>query len=371
MASVGCRGQRHKGDTESGGHPGSPGRSTSGDSSKPTLRPTVRMRTNMGDIMLELDAENAPNNTLNFLDYAKDGFYNGTVFHRVVKGRLIQGGGYTASFDAKKEGLRPGVRNESVVGLTNSRGTIAMFRKPNEPNSGQSQFFINVADNAELDRIRDGYGYSVFGRVVGGMDVVDKIQNVPVGVNPKYAAGRNPVVPEKLVIVQSVELKTPFDRDKAVVLAENFRNEYQRKLEARTAELEQKSGNKAVILDSGLRYVDFVMGKGASPVPTDTVEIYYRGTLLLDGTEFDTSEKDGQRTKKMAMSSMLPGLQQAMSTMCEHGRRTIIVPSNLAFGAYGQPGKVPPYATLMFDIELNEVSREPIEPPKLERVPEP
>lgn len=140
----------------------------------------VRLATSLGDIVVELDAEKAPKSVANFLQYVKSGHYNGTVFHRVIEGFMIQGGGFTP--DLQQKPTRAPIALESRNGLKNARGTLAMARTM-DPNSATSQFFINVVDNPFLDaeNARDGNGYAVFGRVVEGMDVVDRIKAVPVG----------------------------------------------------------------------------------------------------------------------------------------------------------------------------------------------
>ena len=133
------------------------------------------IETSMGTITLELDDAKAPETVANFVRYAKDGHYDGTIFHRVIDGFMIQGGGFTKDMNQKP--TRQPVRNEAMNGLKNSRGTIAMARTMN-PNSATSQFFINLVDNAFLDftaPTAQGYGYAVFGRVTDGLDVVDAI----------------------------------------------------------------------------------------------------------------------------------------------------------------------------------------------------
>ncbi len=146
--------------------------------------PVVELVTSLGSIKIALDAEKAPITVDNFLKYVRGGFYDGTVFHRVMTNFMIQGGGMTP--DLKEKTTRPAIRNEARNGLRNSRGTIAMART-NEPNSATSQFFINVKDNHRLDFGIAGAGYAVFGEVVEGMDVVDKIVGVPTGT--KTASG--------------------------------------------------------------------------------------------------------------------------------------------------------------------------------------
>jgi peptidyl-prolyl cis-trans isomerase A (cyclophilin A) len=138
----------------------------------------VKLATSAGDIVIELDKAKAPKTVDNFVQYVKDGHYNGTVFHRVIPNFMIQGGGMTP--DMTEKPTRAPIPLESRNGLSNVRGSIAMART-NDPNSATSQFFINVQDNPRLDaaNARDGNGYAVFGKVISGMDVVDKIRVVP------------------------------------------------------------------------------------------------------------------------------------------------------------------------------------------------
>ena len=138
----------------------------------------VKLATSAGDIVIELDKAKAPKSVENFVQYVKDGHYNGTVFHRVIPTFMIQGGGMTADMTEKQ--TRAPIPLESKNGLSNVRGSVAMART-NDPDSATSQFFINVQDNPRLDaaNARDGNGYAVFGKVTSGMDVVDKIRAVP------------------------------------------------------------------------------------------------------------------------------------------------------------------------------------------------
>lgn len=139
----------------------------------------VRLATSLGDIVVELDSAKAPKTVDNFIGYVKAGHYDGTIFHRVIDNFMIQGGGMKP--DMSEKATRAPIPLESRSGLTNVRGTLAMARTM-DPNSATAQFFINVKDNAFLDQAnaRDGNGYAVFGKVVSGMDVVDKIKSVPV-----------------------------------------------------------------------------------------------------------------------------------------------------------------------------------------------
>jgi cyclophilin family peptidyl-prolyl cis-trans isomerase len=138
--------------------------------------PIVVLNTTAGEIVLQLDAEKAPKTVANFMKYVDDKFYDDLIFHRVISGFMIQGGGFDAQVAQKEQGVRAPIANESGNGLSNARGTIAMART-NDPNSATCQFFINHADNPNLDSY--GGGYAVFGKVISGMDVVDKIAQTP------------------------------------------------------------------------------------------------------------------------------------------------------------------------------------------------
>ena len=163
----------------------------------------VTMETSLGTIQLQLDADKAPATVANFVQYAKDGHYNGLVFHRVIKGFMLQGGGYDASLEQRK--TRTSIKNEAANGLKNVRGSIAMART-GDPHSATSQFFINHGDNGFLDHPgRDGWGYAVFGKVTAGMDVVDKIAGVPTGPQGMFRSD----VPQPLVVIKSVTVQEP------------------------------------------------------------------------------------------------------------------------------------------------------------------
>lgn len=160
--------------------------------------PQVKLETNMGAIVLELYPDRAPVTVQNFMQYVKDGHYNGTVFHRVIPKFMIQGGGFTPDF--KQKPTRQPIRNEADNGIKNTTGTVAMARTAN-PHSASAQFFINVADNDFLNfryPTREGYGYCVFGRVVKGMKILQRIASVATGAGP--APHRN--VPRKPVVIE-------------------------------------------------------------------------------------------------------------------------------------------------------------------------
>ena len=160
----------------------------------------LKLKTNQGDITIELFETEAPVSAANFLEYARSGFYDGTIFHRVIDGFMIQGGGFTS--DMKQKKARPPIQNESANGLKNKKYTLAMART-SVPDSATCQFFINTTDNHFLDRDRsqDGVGYAVFGQVVAGQEVVDRIGTCQTG----NAAGMQDV-PVEAVIIESVEV---------------------------------------------------------------------------------------------------------------------------------------------------------------------
>lgn len=158
-------------------------------------QPRVLFETNQGRILLELDAKAAPITVENFLGYVKAGFYDGTIFHRVIQGFVIQGGGF--SQDYAKKATRSPIKNEAKNGLTNDRGTISMARTM-DPNSGTSQFFINLVDNQGLNPGGfDPYGYAVFGKVIEGMETVDKIAKVKTGSGGPFPAE----VPQTMMMI--------------------------------------------------------------------------------------------------------------------------------------------------------------------------
>lgn len=167
-----------------------------------TQGPRVQLETSLGNIVLELNSARAPQTVDNFLRYVREGHYNGTIFHRVINGFMIQGGGFDANMRQKP--VREPIRLESQNGLRNLTGTVAMART-SDPHSATAQFFINVVDNSGLDFPNpDGHGYAVFGKVVDGMEVVNRIRSVTVG-----RQGFHQNVPREPIIIQKAVLLTP------------------------------------------------------------------------------------------------------------------------------------------------------------------
>lgn len=166
-------------------------------------KPRVRLVTSMGEIVIELEQRRAPETVNNFLTYLQMGWYDGTIFHRVIKGKIIQGGGFRSGFEAIPR--RTSIRNESKNGLSNLKGTIAMARTA-DPHSATNQFYINLNDNTSLDfgggADRSGWGYAVFGRVVEGLEVAEKIGAVATGPKGPFTED----VPRSNVVLEKVEL---------------------------------------------------------------------------------------------------------------------------------------------------------------------
>lgn len=166
--------------------------------------PSVEIETSMGRIVLQLYPEKSPKTVDNFLHYVRDGFYDGTVFHRVIAGFLIQGGIYNRDLEEKR--TRPTIADEADNGLSNLRGTIAAARAPEAPHSATSQFFINLVDNRRLDFVSDRngltWGYTVFGKVVEGLDVIDAIAALPTVAMGPFAGD----VPKPLVVIESAHV---------------------------------------------------------------------------------------------------------------------------------------------------------------------
>ena len=162
----------------------------------------VKLETSEGNIVLQLDITRAPLSVLNFMKYVRSGFYDGTIFHRVIKDFMIQGGGFTPEMERKTPNAP--IKNEADNGLKNLRGTIAMART-NDPHSATAQFFINTVDNSFLnhtDKTPRGWGYTVFGRVIKGMNVVDKIRNQRTGPNGPFPSD----VPLKMVLIHKATI---------------------------------------------------------------------------------------------------------------------------------------------------------------------
>lgn len=324
----------------------------------------VRMTTSMGDIVLELNAEKAPISVKNFMAYVDKGHYNGTIFHRVMDGFMIQGGGYAA--DLSEKPTDPPIANEWRNGLKNKRGTIAMARTQ-VADSATSQFFINVNDNVFLDQPRDGAAYAVFGSVLEGMDVVEKIKSVKT-----IVSGPHQNLPETAVEIKSVNRVPAAELSEAIGKVRAAEEE-QKKAEAAAAQAEaeraakgpeegialvKKSApdldiSKAVKTDSGLWYIDSKAGEGEQPEKTNTVSVHYTG-WLTDGKKFDSSVDRGQPAQ-FPLNQVIKGWTEGVGSMKVGGKRWLVIPYDLAYGKPGRPPVIPPSATLVFEVELLEI----------------
>jgi cyclophilin family peptidyl-prolyl cis-trans isomerase len=169
----------------------------------------VRVTTNMGDFVIELRADRAPLTVANFLRYVREGFYSGTLFHRVVANFVVQGGGYDAT-NLKVKPAHESIFNESGNGLQNKRGTVGMARSE-PPHSGNAQFYVNLVDNPDLDPVPTRWGYTVFGKVVQGMDVIERIGETPTGATGPFKsdAPLKPVIIEKVEIIGATAASAP------------------------------------------------------------------------------------------------------------------------------------------------------------------
>lgn len=316
------------------------------DTGSSGMHPRVKIETTLGDIVLELDAEKAPISTLNFIQYAQDKYYDGTIFHRVIAGFMIQGGGFTV--DGKKtEGLREGIKNEWQNGLKNKHGTIAMARLGGRPDSATAQFFINVADNASLNQARDGAAYAVFGKVVEGMEIVEKIRAVEVARHATIPGGKVPVEP---VVIKSVRVVSPFDRTKVQAAIQGTEEKVNTEVQERNKKYEEAQA-KGIKTDSGLIIYDLKEGEGPVPEPTAKVEVHYTG-WLTDGAKFDSSVDRGQPFTFSLTGGVIQGWLEGVKTMKVGGKRILIIPSDLGYGSRGSPPKIGANATLVFEVEL-------------------
>ncbi len=319
------------------------------DTPSDPLHPLLRMTTTLGDIVFELNAEDAPTTVLNFIGYVEAGEYDGTIFHRVVPDSLLQGGAFTPDMSRRRRVVPPMVPDNWHIELHGKPGTIALIRRTDRVGDGTAQFFINLVEHAAHEADPNHGQYAVFGKVVAGQETIERIRNTPLNVHPKYAAGLSPVVPVTPVVIETARMETAFDADKAweVIGARN--------IDPRTAILKRfgkEAADNLIETGSGLMYVDLIKGNGPrTPGAGDTIEFQYRGTFL-DGREFENSFDTRPTVRTVA--SLVPGLREAVRDMTEGGLRVAVVPPELAYPD-GIPNIIPPGATLIYEIELLEI----------------
>lgn len=349
----------------------------------------VVLSTNFGDIVLELDAEKAPVSVANFLNYVDKGFYNTTLFHRVMPNFMIQGGGYGAGL-IEKSGTDAAIKNEWQNGLKNVRGAIAMART-RLPDSATAQFFINTVDNPRLDATDEatkqslgGAGYAVFGKVIGGMGVVDAIKGVPTKNEPSIGFQPTPIEPvviEKVSRVASDKVSEAVAQAEASVEKGNAelkrRNDAKKAIEdaarQRVADAAKALGTpdeqftkamdwlKAKGVDvsagtkspSGVWSLETKAGDGAIPVPTDTIKAHYSG-WLANGSKFQSSLDTGEPLV-YPLNQLVPGWVEGFGSMKAGSKRWLVIPASMAYGEQGWPPVIPGNATLIFEVELLEV----------------
>lgn len=331
--------------------------------SKPALGDFVyvKMSTSLGDMVLELNHAKAPVTVENFIQYVDSGFYEGTVFHRIIKDFMAQGGGMDAEYKQKE--TKPPIKNEADNGLKNTFATIAMART-GDPNSATSQFFINTVDNARLDhtaKSQSGWGYCVFGKLIDGLDTFDKIRNTPVHKDPRAdasqpAAADTPVAINKVTRVDAGQYKDivaasrKAEQDAAAKAAQAAAGAFDAALAMVTAKGGDVSKGKKTA--SGLWVLDVADGSGEIPAgPSAKVTVHYSGWLPEGTAPFDSSVERGEPAT-FGLNQVIKGWTEGVGSMKTGGKRFLIVPPELGYGSAGRAPKIPGNATLVFQIEL-------------------
>ena len=309
--------------------------------------PKVKIETTSGTIVVELNPQAAPKTVANFLQYVKDGHYNGTIFHRVIKNFMIQGGGFTK--DMQEKPTRPPVVNEADNGLKNESGTIAMARTP-DPNSATAQFFINTVNNVALNfrsKDMDGWGYCVFGRVVGGRNVVTAIENAPTGDVQNYQ--NVPTTPIEITKVSVID-ETPVSTKPSA--SKDTTNKVTTSLSKVTSSSSKVTkASDTVTTASGLKYVVVKKGNGVMPQAGQTIKVHYTGKFL-DGKVFDSSvQRNEPFSFAVGTGQVIKGWDEGLLLMSKGEKCVFVIPPQLGYGA-GGAGPIPPNTTLVFEVEL-------------------
>lgn len=332
------------------------------NSPAPAAAPRVEFVTTQGTIIIECDVEKAPRSALNFMEYVADGFYDGTIIHRISGSGFIQGGEYLPNMDRKTASLRKPVRLESFNSASNKRGTIALVHGLS-PHSATTGFFINLKDNGDtLDFSPPrSAGYAVFGHVVvKHMDTVDRIAQTPVDTHAKYAAGRLAVVPTKPVIIKSARLLDKVEtlervrKTVAALVDAKPPRTLAQMLDEFIKKKEKETGLKFEKTETDLLLMDLRVGLGPVPTFEDHVSIHYRGWLVT-GREFENSLAQ-QTPPVYLLDDLNDGLREAIASMHVGGKRIAIIPPEMGYGEdgipYGDPPRIPPYSTIIYEVEL-------------------
>jgi FKBP-type peptidyl-prolyl cis-trans isomerase len=286
----------------------------------------------------------------------------------VIPNFMIQGGGFTE--DMTKLPTREPIKNEWTNGLKNVRGTLAMARLGGQADSATNQFFINVTDNAFLDKPRDGAGYAVFGAVIEGMDVADTIRQTPTQNDPRSRMQNVPIRP--MIIEDVTEIEADELSDSAIADAREWMERTEQwvqaaeEAKARQAQRDQMQREQAATFvaeqyglsmddltetDSGLMYATVEEGSGDNPESAAAeVTVHYTG-WLTDGTKFDSSRDRGEPAQ-FPLNRVIPGWTEGVQSMNEGERRVLVIPFSLAYGEQGRPPRIPGRSMLIFDVEL-------------------
>lgn len=328
----------------------------------------VRMDTSLGELIFELDRERAPISVANFAAYVDEGFYDGLMFHRVLGDMMAQAGGFEPGL-VHRAPTRAPIRNESDNGLQNAIGSLAMVRG-SDPHDATSQFFINLADNPQLDKQGEGgWGYAVFGKVIGGMDTLFAIRGAEVESDARVdkdtpAAPVTPIVIHKAVQVPATacadHIAQARSAERDVVEVPDVRVAVARARETQDDEILAFVNALNLDVDSlqyepnGLGSIVLTRGSGKQPSRADRVSVHYTG-YLLDGSVFDSSRERGEPSV-FGLNKVIKGWSQGVGQMQVGERRLLVIPPSMGYGSKGIDGVIPPDATLAFDVELLDIT---------------